>query len=323
MAEEMILTAAEASELANAVQEEMKGVILGADSAVRQLTVAMLCGGHVLIEDLPGTGKTTLVKAAAAAAGCEFQRIQCTPDLMPADITGYEMFTQKPDGSREMFFRKGPVFTNILLADEINRMAPRSQSGLLECMAEQQVTAGGKCYKLPEMFLVIATQNPIEMQGTFPLPEAQLDRFFMRIQMGKPSREYEANILRSRQVSDPLDAVTAIADPAAILAAQRTVRNVTVSDAVTEYMIDIAEATRRHANIRYGLSTRGLLALRHAAQGFAITEGRDYVIPDDVKAVSIPVCAHRIHASGGMVSDSAAAESLIESVVTGVPVRKS
>ena len=320
---ELNMTAAEAGALASAIRKMTESVILGAGESVRLLTAALLCGGHVLIEDLPGTGKTTLVKAAAAAAGCDFHRIQCTPDLMPADITGYEMFSQKADGSREMVFRRGPVFTNILLADEINRMAPRSQSGLLECMAEHQVTAGGVRYALPEPFLVIATQNPIEMQGTFPLPEAQLDRFFMRLQMGQPPRALEAEILRGRQLTDPLDAVQQVADPQQILAAQQAVRAVTVSDAVQEYLLDIAEATRRHSAVRYGLSTRGLLALRRAAQGYAVTEGRDHVLPDDVKAVCTAVCAHRLHVTGGMLSDREAAEQVIASVLESVPVRKS
>lgn len=322
MAEELNMTAAEAGAVALAIQKAAESVILGAEETVRLLTVAMLCGGHVLIEDLPGTGKTTLVKAAAAACGCRFQRIQCTPDLMPADITGYEMFTQQADGSRQMHFRQGPVFTNILLADEINRMAPRSQSGLLECMAERQVTAGGVRYALPEPFLVIATQNPIEMQGTFPLPEAQLDRFFMRLRMGQPARELEAEILRGRQLTDPLDAVQQVTEPEQLLAAQTAVRHVNVSEAVNDYLLDIAEATRRHAGVRYGLSTRGLLALRHAAQGYAVTENRDHVIPDDVKAVCSAVCAHRLHVTGGMLSDRESAEQIVKSVLTGVPVRK-
>ncbi len=323
MAVEATISIEKAAALAEKIEQTAGAVILGASETVHLLTAAVFCGGHVLLEDLPGTGKTTLVKAMAAACGCESRRIQCTPDLMPADITGYEMLVQEPDGSRKMAFRQGPVFTNLLLADEINRMAPRSQSGLLECMAEHQVTAGGVQYALPEPFLVIATQNPIELQGTFPLPEAQLDRFFMRLRMGQPPRETEAEILRGRTVSDPLEAVRAVTSPSELCAVQRTVRNVCVSDAVMEYLLDLAEGTRRHAQVRYGLSTRGLLALRHASQAYAVTEGRDYVLPDDVKAVFCAVCAHRLQMAGGLLSDAEAAEQVIGELLDSTAVRKS
>ena len=223
------ITLQEIPELAASLKTAVSAVILGADSTVHSLILAALCGGHVLLEDLPGTGKTTLVKAFAKAAGCGFCRIQCTPDLLPADITGYEMLVQQPDGSHQMQFRKGPVFTNLLLADEINRMAPRSQSGLLECMAERQVTAGGSSYTLPSPFLVFATQNPIELQGTFPLPEAQLDRFFMRLEMGQPARAQELSVLNDRQTGDPLDSVTAVTAPETLCAAQEAVRTVSAS----------------------------------------------------------------------------------------------
>lgn len=315
-------TVSEAAAIAAAIDKAASSVVLGAEGAVRLLTAALLCGGHVLIEDLPGTGKTTLVKAIAKACGCAQKRIQCTPDLMPADITGFEMFAQQSDGSRAMVFREGPVFTNILLADEINRMAPRSQAGLLECMAECHVTAGGKQYALPQPFLVIATQNPIEMQGTFPLPEAQLDRFLMRLEMGRPAREREAEILRGRQMLDPLETVQAVTDPAELLAAQRAVRTVQISDAVMEYLLDLAAATRTHAQVQYGLSTRGLLALQHAAQANAVLEARDYVLPDDVKAVFGAVCAHRLHLSAGLLSEADAASHIVAELLAGVPVRK-
>ena len=320
---EATISVSEVATLAEKLETSVKTVILGADGTVRLLTAAILCGGHVLLEDLPGTGKTTLVKAFAAVCGCSSRRIQCTPDLMPADITGYEMFAQQQDGSRKMVFREGPVFTNILLADEINRMAPRSQSGLLECMAERQVTAGGTRYALPQPFLVIATQNPIELQGTFPLPEAQLDRFFMRLRMGQPPRALEQEILRGRQLADPLDSLPQITTPAQLCAAQDAVRTVTVSEDVMDYLLDLAEATRRHAQVRYGLSTRGLLALRHAAQGYAAAEGRSYVLPDDVKAVFSAVAAHRLHMTGGLLSDADAAEQVIAEILGSTPVRRS
>ena len=308
--------------LAAALKNAVSAVILGADDTVDKMILALLCGGHVLLEDLPGTGKTTLVKAMARAAGCEFRRIQCTPDLMPADLTGFEMLAQRPDGTREMQFRKGPVFTNLLLADEINRMAPRSQSGLLECMAERQVTGGGTRYPLPAPFLVFATQNPIEMQGTFPLPEAQLDRFFMRLKMGQPAREKELQVLSDRQLSDPLGAVTAVTDPESVTAAQEAVKTVRTSPAVLDYILDLADATRTHQKLRFGLSTRAALALRRAAQANAAVAGRDHVLPDDVKAVFPAVCAHRLHAAGSLLSDTDASLRLTEELLESVPVKK-
>lgn len=316
------VTVSDIPALAESLKNAVSAVILGADDTVSKMILALLCGGHVLLEDLPGTGKTTLVKAMARAAGCDFRRIQCTPDLMPADLTGFEMLAQRPDGSREMQFRKGPVFTNLLLADEINRMAPRSQSGLLECMAERQVTGGGTRYPLPEPFLVFATQNPIEMQGTFPLPEAQLDRFFMRLKMGQPPRDRERDVLADRQTADPLDQVTAVTDPETIVAAQAAVREVTASPAVLDYILDLADATRSHPKLRFGLSTRAALALRRAAQANAAVAGRDHLLPDDVKAVFSAVCAHRLHAAGSLLSDTEAALNLTAELLESVPVRK-
>ena len=313
----------EAGGVAQRITQEASAVIRGADEAVRLLTAALLCGGHVLLEDLPGTGKTTLVKAIAKATACDCKRVQCTPDLMPADLTGFEMLAQQPNGSRAMTFRKGPVFTNLLLADEINRMAPRSQAGLLECMAEYQVTCGGKDYALPTPFFVIATQNPIELQGTFPLPEAQLDRFFMRLRMGKPSRADELAVLTARTVTDPLDSVQAVTTPEELLAVQETVRSVRASDAVLEYILDLAQASREHPKIRYGLSTRAVLALRRAAQGYALLESRDHLLPDDVKAVFPAVCAHRLQASGTYTGDSEAADRIAAELLGSVPVKKS
>lgn len=316
------MTLKEIPVLAASLKEAVSAVILGADSTVHSMMIAALCGGHVLLEDLPGTGKTTLVKAFAKAAGCGFCRIQCTPDLLPADITGYEMLVQQPDGSHIMQFRRGPVFTNLLLADEINRMAPRSQSGLLECMAERQVTAGGSSYALPSPFLVFATQNPIELQGTFPLPEAQLDRFFMRLEMGQPAREQELSVLNDRQTADPLDSVTAVTSPETLCAAQEAVRTVSASPAVLEYLLDLADATRRNPQIRFGLSTRGVLALRHAAQANAAAAGREYLLPDDIKAVFPAVCAHRLQLAGGLLAERRAVYDLIQNLLKTVEVKK-
>ena len=309
--------------LAKRITDAAGTVILGAENTVRMLTAALLCGGHVLLEDLPGTGKTTLVKAFARLTGCDSSRIQCTPDLMPADLTGYEMLAQQPDGTRQMVFRKGPVFTNLLLADEINRMAPRSQAGLLECMAEQQVTSGGKQYALPEPFFVIATPNPLELQGTVPLPEAQLDRFFMRLSMGFPAREQERAVLKDRQLTDPLEHLKPVTDPETLLRAQAAVRTVRAADDVLDYLLDLADASRRHPQIRFGLSTRAALAVRHAAQANAAIEGRDYLLPDDIKAVFPAVCTHRIQVSSGLLSDGHAAGKIIAELLGTVAVSKS
>lgn len=297
-------------------------VIIGAPDTLRMLTAALLCGGHVLLEDLPGTGKTTLVKAFSILTGCDSRRVQCTPDLMPADLTGFEILQQDGSGARHMEFRPGPVFTNLLLADEINRMAPRSQAGLLECMAEHQVTTGGKTYPLPEPFFVIATQNPVELQGTFPLPEAQLDRFFMRLSMGTPDRSQERAILADRQLTDPLESLTPVITPQMLLSAQAAVKTVTASEAVLDYLLSLAEATRSHSKLRFGLSTRAALALRHAAQAVAAMEGRDYLLPDDIKAVWIPVCGHRLQASDGLLSDRQASEAVLAEIVNSVEVPK-
>ena len=317
------MTINEIPQLAGQITEAAGSVVRGAEDTIYMLTAALLCGGHVLLEDLPGTGKTTLVKAFAVLTGCESKRIQCTPDLMPADLTGFELLVQQADGSRSMQFRKGPVFTNLLLADEINRMAPRSQAGLLECMAEQQVTAGGVRYDLPQPFFVIATQNPIELQGTFPLPEAQLDRFFMCLSLGTPPREQERAVLKDRQTADPLDAVQPVTDPETLLAAQQAVRTVTASDDVLNYLLDLADATRRHKQIRFGLSTRGALAVRHAAQAAAAMDGRDYLLPDDIKKMFPAVCAHRIHAAEGLLTDRQAAVRLVTEILDSVPVPNS
>ncbi len=315
-----VQTVADVKHISDAMMTQIQTVVSGADRTVRMLIAAVLCGGHVLLEDLPGSGKTTLAKAFAKASGCDMRRVQCTPDLMPADITGFQMLQTTEQGHREMVFRKGAVFTNVLLADEINRMAPRTQSGLLECMAEGQVSCDGVTYALPKPFLVIATQNPVELQGTFPLPEAQLDRFFMQLSMGRPDREREMEILTARQLTDPLESVGPAANAAAICAAQQVVRTVTASEAVLQYLLSLAEATRRHKGIRFGLSTRGVLAVRHAAQAAAAMQGREYLLPDDIKEVFPAVCCHRLHASSHSVSDAKAAEKIVQELLASVEV---
>ena len=316
------ITISEIPALSDRIIRGAESVVIGARETVRLLTAALLCGGHVLLEDLPGSGKTTLVKAFALLTGCDCKRVQCTPDLMPADLTGYEILQQAPDGTRSMEFRRGPVFTNLLLADEINRMAPRSQAGLLECMAEYQVTGGGKTYALPQPFFVIATQNPIELQGTFPLPEAQLDRFFMRLSMGTPSRDDERAILTDRQTADPLDSLTAVTTPETLCAAQTAVRGVTASGDVLDYLLSLADATRHHPKLRYGLSTRAVLALRHAAQALAAMDGRSYLLPDDIKAAFPAVCTHRMQTADGLLADRDAAAKVIDGILQSVEVPK-
>lgn len=266
-------------------------VITGKDDVIEKIIIAALCSGHVLLEDIPGTGKTTAAKALAKSIDCEFRRVQFTPDLLPSDVTGINFYDRSDNTFK---FRKGAVFTNILLADEINRAAPRTQSGLLECMEECQATVDGKMYPLPSPFMVIATQNPIETQGTFPLPEAQLDRFLMRLSMGYPSRENELSLMEGHAVRSPLDTLTSVASTEELTAAQQEVRLIKVSDAVRSYILDICTATRNDRNIRLGVSPRGTLSLFHAAQAQAAVNGRSFVTPDDVKQIAPDVIAHRI-----------------------------
>lgn len=317
-----VQTISDVAALSASLTERMETVVSGVSETIQMVIAAALCGGHILLEDLPGSGKTTLAKAFARASGCEMRRVQCTPDLMPADITGFQILQTQKDGSREMVFRKGAVFTNILLADEINRAAPRTQAGLLECMAERQISCDGETYTLPRPFLVIATQNPIELQGTFPLPEAQLDRFLMRLSMGQPKPEQELAILEARQITDPLDSTIPVTDAETICAAQQIVRQVEASSAVLQYLLSLAEATRRHPSVRFGLSTRAVLAVRHAAQAVAAMQGRAYLLPDDIKAVFPAVCCHRLHASSHSVSDAKAAEQIVQELLSTVEVPK-
>jgi len=266
-------------------------VILGKSEILDELLVALLSGGHILMEDVPGVGKTTLAKALAKSFSGDFKRVQFTPDLLPTDILGSSVYSPR-DGS--FTFKEGPIFTNILLADEINRASPRTQSSLLEAMSERQASIEGKTYPLPAPFLVIATQNPIEFHGTYPLPEAQLDRFGVRINLGYPAREFEIEILYSQFHHHPLDDVSPILDRGMILAMQEAVRGVKVERSVASYIVDLVDATRRHASVRVGSSPRGALILFRTAQAHAFLQARDYTIPEDVKAVAIPTLAHRL-----------------------------
>lgn len=273
------------------LRDNVGRVLVGKDDVVDLLFVAIVAGGHILLEDVPGTGKTLLAKTFARSFAGDCKRVQFTPDLLPGDLTGVHIFDQRENDFR---FRPGPVFTNILLADEINRATPRTQSSLLEAMEERQVTVDGETRALPELFLVVATQNPVESQGTFPLPEAQLDRFLIRIDMRYPTTAEGLSILRRFEKEDPLGLVEAVATAADIQAARRASSTVAVHDDVLAYLLAIVEATRTHEEVALGVSPRGSLALLRAARVYAMLAGRDFVTPDDVKYLTRPVLAHRL-----------------------------
>ncbi|MEI3605070.1 MoxR family ATPase [Pseudogracilibacillus sp. SE30717A] len=270
---------------------EMNKVVIGRKEEFKLLFAALLTEGHVLFEDLPGTGKTTMMKAFAHGLASEFSRIQCTPDLLPTDVLGGSIFNPK---TNDFYIRKGPVFTNVLLVDEINRALPRTQSSLLECMEEKQVTIEGDTYRLDAPFIVLATQNPVDMEGTFPLPEAQMDRFLMKINLGYPSKEEETQMLL--QVGDdiPFEAISSVLDPAKIKQLQKEVKQVTVHESILQYMTTLAQQTRNHPLISIGVSPRGTKALYKTVKAWALLNGRDYVVPEDVKEMIQPVWTHRI-----------------------------
>lgn len=281
----------EVAAFAGKIKENIGKVIVGKDSQIELILAAMLAGGHILLEDVPGTGKTTLAKALSRSLDCEFARLQFTPDLLPADIIGMRVYHQN---SGTFSFVKGPVFTNILLTDEINRATPRTQSALLECMEERQVTEGGVTYPLRAPFLVIATQNPVETQGTFPLPEAQLDRFLIRISLGYPDQAESVALLQRFIMDQPLEKLEPVASADHMIAAAECCRHCAVDGDVMAYMAAICESARDPEQVRLGPSPRGLLALMRGCQALATIRGRDYVIPDDVKELAVPVLAHRM-----------------------------
>ena len=292
------------SSLALRLRENVGKVILGKEKEIELVLAAMLAGGHVLLEDVPGTGKTTLAKSLARSLSCAFARVQFTPDLLPADVTGMRVYEQH---SGTFTFIKGPAFTNILLADEINRATPRTQSALLECMEERQITEGGVTYPLAAPFLVIATQNPIETQGTFPLPEAQLDRFLMKLSLGYPKGEEAVALMQRFIAAQPLQELTAVAEDEEILQAAECCRTVQVSEDVMRYIAALVEAARDPDKVRLGPSPRALLALMRACQALAAIRGRAFVTPDDVKELAVPVLAHRIVLRGVNYQTDAAA----------------
>ncbi len=308
---------AAAVEFGRAVQEQVGRVVVGKADQTRLLIIALLADGHVLLDDVPGVAKTLVVRTLSAALGLTFSRIQCTPDLLPADVTGSLVFDQKRG---EFEFRPGPLFANVVLADEINRATPRTQSAFLEAMEERGVTVDGVTHALTRPFVMLATQNPVELKGTFPLPEAQVDRFLLSLRMGYPSADDEALMLARFRAADPLAAVQPVVSPEGVLAVREVVRSVHVSSDVAGYVVALTRATRESELVRLGASPRASLALQRAAQAAAALDGRDYVVPDDVQGVAAPVLAHRLILARDAVAEGRAAEAVVGEVVKAVPV---
>lgn len=298
------------------LEQNIESVVLGKKEVVRRILVALLAGEHLLLEDVPGVGKTLLAKAVAKSIDGKFTRIQFTPDLLPSDIIGSSIYH-----NGEFKFSPGPIFANVVLGDEINRAPPRTQSALLEAMSERQASVDGKTYGLPDPFLVIATQNPFEFEGTYVLPESQLDRFVMRIEVGYPGRDAERSVLRSHQTGEPVEHLKAVAMLEEVKALQVAVRTITVEDSIVDYLQDIVDQTRKSNEIQVGVSTRGALAYYRASQAQALAAGRKFVVPDDVKSLAIPVLAHRIMPRGFTAgSERSTAESIIERCLRNVDV---
>jgi MoxR-like ATPase len=303
--------------LADRVVENIEKVIVGKADSVRLTVVGLLCQGHLLIEDVPGTGKTMLAKSLARSLGCSFNRIQFTPDMLPSDVTGVSIFNQK---AQEFEFRPGPIMAQIVLTDEINRATPKTQAALLEAMEERQVTVDGITHRLPQPFMVLATQNPIEYEGTFPLPEAQMDRFLLRISLGYPAPHDEVHMMERQQIVHPVDELTQVVDADELLQAQADVKKVSVTQEVKKYIVDIVTDTRSHREVYLGASPRGSLAMLRGAQAVAAMLGRDYVVPDDVKSIAMSALAHRVIVGSAARIREVDSREIVEEILEQVPV---
>jgi MoxR-like ATPase len=303
--------------LADRVVENIEKVIVGKADSVRLTVVGLLCQGHLLIEDVPGTGKTMLAKSLARSLGCSFNRIQFTPDMLPSDVTGVSIFNQK---AQEFEFRPGPIMAQIVLTDEINRATPKTQAALLEAMEERQVTVDGITHRLPQPFMVLATQNPIEYEGTFPLPEAQMDRFLLRISLGYPAPHDEVHMMERQQIVHPVDELTQVVDADELLQAQADVKKVSVTQEVKKYIVDIVTDTRSHREVYLGASPRGSLAMLRGAQAVAAMLGRDYVVPDDVKSIAMSALAHRVIVGSAARIREVDSREIVEEILEQIPV---
>jgi MoxR-like ATPase len=303
--------------IAERVIENVEKVILGKDQEVRLTMVALLCEGHLLIEDVPGVGKTMLARAIARSIGCTYRRIQFTPDMLPSDVTGVSVFNQK---TQEFEFRPGPLMAQIVLADEINRATPKTQSAMLEAMEERQMTVDGRTYEMERPFLVLATQNPIEYEGTFPLPEAQIDRFMMRLRLGYPEKRHEIEILDKQARRHPIELLDQVVSVEELVAAQEATKDIYIDDAVKEYIVDLVTVTRDHPDVYLGASPRGSLAVFRAARAWAAINGRDFVLPDDVKFLAEPTLAHRLIVSPSARIKNVDTRQIIEDALSHTPV---
>jgi MoxR-like ATPase len=306
-----------ATETLQAIISNVEKVIIGKHAEIQLTVVALACDGHLLIEDVPGVGKTMLAKSLARSVGCTFKRIQFTPDLLPSDVTGVSIYNQR---TAEFEFRPGPIVAQVVLADEINRATPKTQAALLESMEEKQVTVDGVTHDLPRPFIVLATQNPIEYEGTFPLPESQLDRFMLRVHLGYPARIDEINILSRQQLSHPIESLDTVTSAEEIVEVQRAVRAIHVDELIRQYIVDIAGWTRRHEDVYVGASPRAAIALYRASQAWALLHGRDFVSPDDVKALAVSAFAHRVIVQPAARVKDVSGRTIVEEIISTLAV---